>query len=95
MKAASIALLSGLAIAGSAYGLVQTYDWGDDKDAWAKDAEFADTKAICRQVKTTPLSRRRPAPAGARRSSLPDTAKADVLKPRRDATPKPSITGSG
>jgi hypothetical protein len=55
MKAASIALLSGLAFAGSAYGLVQSYDWGDDKDAWAKDADFADTKAICRQLKATPL----------------------------------------
>jgi hypothetical protein len=55
MKAASIALLSGLAVAGSAYALVQTYDWGDDKDAWAKDAEFVESKALCRQVKATPL----------------------------------------
>jgi hypothetical protein len=54
MKAAVIALLSGLAVAGSAYALVQSYDWSDDKDAWAKDAEFAESKALCRQVKATP-----------------------------------------
>lgn len=55
MKAAALALLSGLAIAGSASALVQAYDWGDTRDAWAKDAEFADTKALCRQVKATPF----------------------------------------
>jgi hypothetical protein len=55
MKAASIALLSGLAVAGSAYAMVQSYDWGDDKDAWTKDADFANTKAMCRQVMATPL----------------------------------------
>jgi hypothetical protein len=55
MKAAAIALLSGLAVAGSAYALVQSYDWGDDKDAWAKDAEFAGSKALCRQVRATPF----------------------------------------
>ena len=55
MKAAVLALVSGLALAGSASALVQAYDWGDTRDAWAKDAEFADTKALCRQVKTTPF----------------------------------------